>query len=384
MAVLQATRLRLTSDGHGGWYDQNGEFVAKTVGGKLKFFNKNQRPGQDPPQERSQANQDVAATQNEPKQQPQQTNQEPPADEEEGVEDRGTLTVAFGRFNPPTIGHEKLLDTVASVAGKGDYKVYPSRSQDAKKNPLDPDTKIAVMRQMYPKHGEKIQNDAGSKTIFDVLKKAHEDGYSSVNIVVGADRQAEFDKLANSYNGKLYDFGEINVISAGERNPDAEGVEGMSASKLRKAAAEGDFATFRSGIPKALDDKAAKQLYNTLRKSMKVEESWNLWEIAPKYDWMGLRDTYIKGDIFRIGDLVENINTGLVGKIIRRGANYLICVTEDDVMFKPWIRDVTEWTDVSGVPADKRLVGTDDLRKYLMRLTNTKNIKNFINKYKKK
>jgi hypothetical protein len=384
MAVLQATRLRLTSDGHGGWYDQNGEFVAKTVGGKLKFFNKNQRPGQDPPQERSQANQDVAATQTEPKQQPQQTDQEPPADEEEGVEDRGTLTVAFGRFNPPTIGHEKLLDKVASVAGKGEYRVYPSRSQDAKKNPLDPDTKIAVMRQMYPKHGEKIQNDAGSKTIFDVLKKAHEDGYSSVNIVVGADRQAEFDKLANSYNGKLYDFGEINVISAGERNPDAEGVEGMSASKLRKAAAEGDFATFRSGIPKALDDKAAKQLYNTLRKSMKVEESWNLWEIAPKYDWMGLRDTYVRGDIFRVGDIVENINTGLIGKIIRRGANYLICVTEDNVMFKPWIRDVSEWTDVSGVPADKRLVGTDDLRKYLARLTNTKNIKNFINKYKKK
>jgi hypothetical protein len=384
MAVLQATRLRLTSDGHGGWYDQNGEFVAKTVGGKLKFFNKNQRPGQDPPQERSQANQDVAATQNEPKQQPQQTNQEPPADEEEGVEDRGTLTVAFGRFNPPTIGHEKLLDRVASVAGKGDYKIYPSRSEDAKKNPLDPDTKIAVMRQMYPKHGEKIQNDAGSKTIFDVLKKAHADGYSSVNIVVGADRQAEFDKLANSYNGKLYDFGEINVISAGERNPDAEGVEGMSASKLRKAAAEGDFATFRSGVPKALDDKAAKQLYNTLRKKMNVEESWNMWEIAPKYDWMGLRDTYVRGDIFNVGDIVENINTGLIGKIIRRGANYLICVTEDNVMFKPWIRDVTEWTDVSGVPADQRLVGTDDLRKYLMRLTNTKNIKNFINKYKKK
>ena len=384
MAVLQATRLRLTSDGHGGWYDQNGEFVAKTVGGKLKFFNKNQRPGQDPPQERSQANQDIAATQTEPKQQPQQTRQEPPTDEEEGVEDRGTLTVAFGRFNPPTIGHEKLLDKVASVAGKGDYRVYPSRSQDSKKNPLDPDTKIAVMRQMYPKHGENIQNDAGSKTIFDVLKKAHEDGYSSVNIVVGSDRQAEFDKLANSYNGKLYDFSDINVISAGERNPDAEGVEGMSASKIRKAAAEGDFATFRSGIPKALDDKAAKQLYNTLRKSMKVEESWNLWEIAPKYDWVGLRNTYIKGDIFKVGDLVENINTGLVGKIIRRGANYLICVTEDDVMFKPWIRDVSEWTDVSGVPADERLVGTDDLRKYLMRLTNTKSIKNFINKYKKK
>ena len=386
-AVMQAKRLGLTGDGHGGWYDKDGEFVAKTEGGKLKFYNKSQRPGQDPPQQRTARNQSVAATQVQepaPEQQQSTSQQEPPAEEGE-VEDRGTLTIAFGRFNPPTIGHEKLLDSVAKTAGKGgDYKIYPSRSNDPKKNPLDPDTKIEVMRKMYPKHGERIVNDANSKTIFDVLKQAHADGYSSVNIVVGSDRQAEFEKLSNQYNGKLYDFADINVVSAGERDPDAEGVEGMSASKLRKAAAEGDFATFRSGVPSALDDEATKQLYNTLRKSMKVAESYNLWEIAPKYDWNGLRDNYIRGNIFNVGDIVENINTGLVGKIIRRGANYLICVTEDDVMFKPWIRDVVEWTDQSGVPSDERLVGTDSLRKYLMRLVQTKNIKNFINKYKKK
>jgi len=386
LAVMQAKRLGLTGDGHGGWYDKDGEFVAKTEGGKLKFYNKSQRPGQDPPQQRTAANQSVAATQAQepaPKQQQSTSQQEPPT-EEGDVEDRGTLTIAFGRFNPPTIGHEKLLDSVAKVAGKGDYKIYPSRSNDPKKNPLDPDTKIEVMRKMYPKHGERIVNDAGSKTIFDVLKRAHADGYSSVNIVVGSDRQAEFEKLSKQYNGQLYDFADINVVSAGERDPDAEGVEGMSASKLRKAAAEGDFATFRNGVPSSLDDEATKQLYNTLRKSMKVAESYNLWEIAPKYDWIGLRDNYIRGNIFNVGDVVENINTGLVGKIIRRGANYLICVTEDNVMFKPWIRDVVEWTDQSGVPSDQRLVGTDALRKYLMRMTQTKNIKNFINKYKKK
>lgn len=385
-AVMQAKRLGLTGDGHGGWYDKDGEFVAKTEGGKLKFYNKSQRPGQDPPQQRTSSNQSVAATQVQepaPKQQQSTSQQEPPTEEGE-VEDRGTLTIAFGRFNPPTTGHEKLLDSVAKVAGKGDYKIYPSRSNDPKKNPLDPDTKIEVMRKMYPKHGERIVNDAGSKTIFDVLKRAHADGYSSVNIVVGSDRQAEFEKLSKQYNGQLYDFADINVVSAGERDPDAEGVEGMSASKLRKAAAEGDFATFRSGVPSALDDEATKQLYNTLRKSMKVAESYNMWEIAPKYDWIGLRDNYIRGNIFNVGDIVENINTGLVGKIIRRGANYLICVTEDNVMFKPWIRDVVEWTDQSGVPSDHRLIGTDSLRKYLMRLTQTKNIKNFINKYKKK
>jgi len=376
LAVMQATRLGLTGDGHGGWYDKNGEFVAKTEGGRLKFFNQNQRVGeQDPPQQRTDANQQPVATQTQPSQQ-----QEPEAE----VEDKGTLTIAFGRFNPPTVGHEKLLDKVANVAGKGEYKIYPSRSEDPKKNPLDPDTKISYMRQMYPKHGERIMNDAGSKTIFDVLKQAHSDGYSSVNIVVGSDRQAEFEKLATKYNGDLYDFADINVVSAGERDPDAEGVEGMSASKLRKAAAEGDFASFRSGVPKALDDKAARKLYTTLRRSMKVEEGWSLWEIAPKFDWKGLRENYVSDKIYRVGEVVENLNTGLVGKIIRRGANYLICVTEDNIMFKSWIRDLKEWTNQSGVPADQRLVGTDAHREYVMRIMGVKEIKNFINKYKKK
>jgi hypothetical protein len=400
---MQATRLGLIGDGHGGWYDKNGEFVAKTEGGRLKFFNQNQRIGQqDPSQQRTDANQQPVATQTQPPQQ-----QEPEAE----VEDKGALTIAFGRFNPPTVGHEKLLDKVADVAGKGEYKIYPSRSEDPKKNPLDPDTKISYMRQMYPKHGERIVNDAASKTIFDVLKQAHADGYSSVNIVVGSDRQVEFEKLVTKYNGDLYDFADINVVSAGGRDPDAEGVEGMSASKLRKVAAEGDFAAFRTGVPKALDDKAARKLYMTIRKSMKVDEGWNLWEIAPKFDWNNLRENYIQEKIYRVGEMVENLNTGLVGKIIRRGANYLICVTENNVMFKSWIRDVMEYTEkrmerkmrVSGKP--NTLVGTGGYFKYAVDMTpgfekgdktnlqpgakpysgyKQTNIREFINKYKKK
>jgi hypothetical protein len=381
LAVMQATRLGLTGDGHGGWYDKNGEFVAKTEGGKLKFYNKNQRIGkQDPPQDRTQADQQPVATQVNP------PTKEPP--EEDKVEDKGTLTIAFGRFNPPTTGHEKLLDAVSNVAGKGEYKIYPSRSEDPKKNPLDPDTKISVMRQMYPKHSERIVNDAGSRTIFDVLKQAHADGYSGVNIVVGSDRQSEFEKLAGKYNGELYDFADLNVVSAGERDPDADDVSGMSASKLRKSAAEGDFASFRVGVPKTLDDKSARKLYMTLRKKMKVEEGFNVWEIAPKFDWKNLRENYISKAIFKVGDIVENLNSGLVGEVIRRGTNYLICVTEDNIMFKSWIHDVNEkvenYSGPSGVSADERLVGTDAHRKYVMRMTGTKEIKNFINKYKKK
>ena len=176
-AVQQATRMGLKSDGHGGWYDNKGEFVAKTERGQLKFFNKRQRIGaQDPPQTDREKNISATTSQEQPPAEQPQANEpvimEPPAVEKT----KGTLTVAFGRFNPPTTGHEKLLNTVASSSDDGDYVIVPSRSQDKKKNPLDPDTKIGVMRQMFPDHSEKIVNDPANKTILDVLKKAHNDG----------------------------------------------------------------------------------------------------------------------------------------------------------------------------------------------------------------
>jgi len=97
-----------------------------------------------------------------------------------------------------------------------------------------------------------------------------------------------------------------------------------------------------------------------------------------------LREKYIAGEIFIEGTYVENLKTGQIGKIVRRGTNHLICVTEDDEMFKSWIRDVKEWTEVSGVPAHQREVGTDAHREYAMKMTGTKKIRNFINKYKAK
>ena len=391
-AVQQATRMGLTSDGHGGWYDKKGEFVAKTEKGSLKFFNKRQRIGQDPPsteKEKSLSGMQPAGAQ--------QSAQEPvaklPEAPPEVEKTKGTLTVAFGRFNPPTTGHEKLLNQVAKSSDEDDYIIVPSRSQDAKKNPLDADSKVGVMRQMFPKHSDKIVNDPANRTIFDVLKKAHNDGYAGVRVVGGADRQKEFDKLVNTYNGKLYQFDKVEVVSAGDRDPDADDVTGMSASKQRKAAAEGDLKSFMKGIPSSMEKKAAEDLYKNIRKAMNIKEGWNHWEIAPKFDWEGLRENYIGEKIYQIGHLVENLNTGLVGRIIRRGANHLICVTENNFMFKSWIKDVSETrkesfdtlTDVSGVPANQREVGTDALRKYTETMVKGSAYgKHFLNKYRKK
>ncbi len=245
------------------------------------------------------------------------------------------------------------------------------------------------MKQMFPKHSKKIVDDESNRTLFDVLKKAHTDGYAGVRIVGGSDRVSEFEKLTNNYNKKLYDFDSIEVTSAGDRDPDSDNVEGMSASKQRKAAAENDFEGFLRGVPTSMNRKMAQNLFNNVRKGMNVKEGWNLWEIAPKFDWKNLRENYISKKIFNVGQVVENLNSGLIGRIIRRGTNYLICVTEDNLMFKSWIKDVSEavvnGTNKSGVPADQRLVGTDSLRKYTETMVPGSSYgKQFINKYRKK
>jgi len=412
-AAAQARKLGLKSDGHGGWINPQGKFVAKTEDGKLKFFGK-----------RGKAQPEVAGTPKpratpaampqtpQPKVAPlRKTDTKPEEEDSQAVDD--TITVVFGRFNPPTAGHEKLLKTAEKMAVGGAFKIYPSRTQDPKKNPLDPDMKVSYMRKMFPDFEEEIINDPEMKTIFDVLVNASEEGHKNVNIVVGADRQSEFENLAQKYNGDLYDFDEIRVISAGVRDADAEGVEGVSASKLRKAVADDDLEAFKRGTPKDLDDGDVAALFNAVRQGMKlkkkaaiksvkdetkidtkVTEGYNLWEIAPRFDKKGLRNAYVKGNLYQLGDMVENLHTGLVGRVIRRGTNHLICVTQEEFMFKSWIRDVMEAvkpaskTGKWGVRAKDREVGTDAYLKYAQSMVPGQgkirnfNIKEFINNHR--
>ena len=127
------------------------------------------------------------------------------------------------------------MDIAAASAEEeegGEYIIVPSRSQDPKKNPLDADTKVSMMRNLFPQHSERIINDGANRTIFDVLKKAHNDGFTNVRIVAGQDRVKEFDKLSQNYNGQLYQFDNIEVASSGERDPDSDGVEGLSSSRM--------------------------------------------------------------------------------------------------------------------------------------------------------
>lgn len=390
-ASKQAHEMGLKGDGHGGWVDDKGTYIAKTVKGKLYFFGKGkgkQEPEKAPAAKASATKSQQAFQLPSPAPMQQTSGMPLPAagTPEQGAEQEAVpLTIVFGRFNPPTIGHKKLLDRAKAISKGSDLLIFPSRSHDPKKNPLSPSVKIDFMRQMFPKYVDNIVDDASAKTIFDVLVDAQEQGYNEVTIVVGADRLKEFENLAMKYNGELYNFNDIKVISAGERDAESEGVEGMSASKLRKFAAAGDYESFTRGVPKELDDKSVDKLYKILRKSMNIKEGISLWEIAPKLDYSGLRENYVGGHVFIVGDVVQNDNTGLCGEIIRAGANHVIAITENGIMFKSWIKDISEvFTNVSGVPADQRLVGTDSYREYVRRLTPPKKaILNFINKSRK-
>jgi len=184
----------------------------------------------------------------------------------------------FGRMNPPTVGHGKLVSVLASKAGRNPFFVYLSHSQDAKKNPLTYDQKVKHVRKMFPKHSKNIILDKQVKNAMDIATNLHNKGFSKITMVVGADRISEFDTLLNKYNGVkarhgFYDFKEIAVISAGDRDPDAEGVAGMSASKQRANVAGGDFDTFSKGVPNTMTKSDTKKLFDDLRSGMNLSKS---------------------------------------------------------------------------------------------------------------
>ena len=260
------------------------------------------------------------------------------------MEARGdTAVFTFGRFNPPTTGHEKLIMALAKQQSKNAGSimyVYPSHSQSPKKDPLPHAKKIAYMRKMFPKYARNI-TVSKARTAIEVAVELYKKGHKAIVMVVGSDRVQEFDRLLNEYNGVegkkhgYYGFDNIEVISAGQRDPDAEGVEGMSASKMRAAASSGDFDLFKTGLPS--DFKDGLKLYNDVRKNMGIREERNMGEMT---DFETLRDMYLTGKIWNVGDIVEA--HGNEGKVIRKGTNYLTFVSEDGKVHKTWLHDIVE------------------------------------------
>lgn len=254
------------------------------------------------------------------------------------------IVFAFGRFNPPTNGHEKLMDKVASVSKGGTYRIYPSQSTDPKKNPLKFDEKVKFMRKMFPKHARSIIADKSVKTAIDVVSKLYDEGYTKVTMIVGSDRVSEFETLLNKYNGVKARHGYFNfkdgvqIVSAGERDPDADNVSGMSASKLRAAASANDFEVFSKGMPSNYKD--AQSLFNAIRTGMGLKESYDFRKHVQLESVSEEREAYIRGELFREGDLVESMSDQKVGQVVLLGTNYVLVEYTDGSRSRKWISDV--------------------------------------------
>ena len=267
------------------------------------------------------------------------------------VENTNEITFAFGRFNPPTIGHEKLFDAVKKISRGGVYRIYPTHTQDKKKNPLDFKTKVKFLRKMFPKYARNIMADKGMRTSFDVIVALYDQGFTKVSMVVGEDRLVEFDKLLNKYNGVkgrhgFYQFENgVKVVSAGARDPDAEGATGMSASKMRAAAADDNQYQFAKGLPGNIVQVA--DLFNAVRKGLglKVNEGTRPHVQLEKVS--DLRENYIKGDLFKVDDEVVLKENDEVGTIKVCGSNYVL-VEFGTIRKRCWLDSVEKLEEEGG------------------------------------
>ena len=256
------------------------------------------------------------------------------------TEATGKVVFAFGRFNPPTTGHEKLINKVAQISGSDPYRIYPSFTQNPKKDPLPHALKVAYLRKMFSRHARNIIADKKALTAMHIAVKLYDDGFRDLVMVAGSDRIKEFDSLLKKYNGVTgkrhgyYKFNTISVVSAGERDPDAEGVTGMSASKMRAAAVEGDSKSFMMGLPKGFRD--GNKLFQDVRKYMGIREDKDMGSMT---DFESVRDAYLTGKVWNVGDLIEA--NGVTGIIIRKGTNYVSYNDGDGKVHKAWLHDIT-------------------------------------------
>jgi len=178
------------------------------------------------------------------------------------------VAFAFGRFNPPTVGHKKLIDTVVDAADGGDFYIFTSQSQDPDKNPLDYQTKVNFLKKLFPDIQDKIVYDVSIKNVLQAADKLKANGYTDATFVCGSDRVPEFTKLLNTWNGmdKTPRFGVLNIISSGEREDGMEGVGGVSASMAREFVKNNDFESFKGTVPN--NPQLAKELFDAVKQGM--------------------------------------------------------------------------------------------------------------------
>ena len=263
------------------------------------------------------------------------------------IEEDKIAYFTFGRLNPPTIGHEKLMDALAKQAGRNDYFVFVSQTQDAKKNPLNYNAKVKHIRKMFPRHARRVMINKKVRTAFDAASFLYDKGYRSIVMVVGSDRVTEFETLLHKYNGKegrhgFYNFQSITVASAGARDPDAEGVEGMSASKMRQFASDNDFTSFSQGLGSTVSNKDAKKLFMDVRDGMGLKEETVFKRHVELEPVSEVREQFVQGKLFDLGDTVVVKESDEMGIITHLGTNYVVVQITEEKSVRKWLEDVVK------------------------------------------
>ena len=256
-------------------------------------------------------------------------------------EEESTAVMSFGRFNPPTIGHEKLIHKTEEVAQQhgGTAHIVASHSEGTAKNPVPQQAKIGYLHNIVKPSTELSGSSKEEPTILHAAARLHKQGHKHLVVVAGSDRVNDYQELLNQYNdGKKYPHGSykfksIKVLSAGQRDPDAEGVAGMSGTKIREYARAGNTAKFRAALPDALKAHAGEIMGHI--KAIPLKE-----EIDP------IREAYVNNQIYKIDDMVEAKN-GDKGPIVFRGSSYVTMQIAEGKTVKHWIKDIKESSKTS-------------------------------------
>ena len=244
------------------------------------------------------------------------------------------VVFAFGRFQPPTTGHELLVNAVKKIASaqKADHVIFASRTHDKKSNPLPVDRKVYYLKRMFPKTNFVAANEE-IRTFMEAAKALNKK-YKNLVMIAGSDRVPEYKKLLEKYNGDVFHFDTVEVVSAGERDPDADTASGMSGTKMREAAKKNDFSLFKKGLPHTLTELDSKRLMNEIRAGMGMD----IVKEQVKFETDDVREKYFAGEIFHVGDIVES--QGTVYQIIKRGSNHLLIEDEQGNRVSKWPQDL--------------------------------------------
>lgn len=299
------------------------------------------------------------------------------------VEEEREVFFTFGRMNPPTIGHGKLMNVMSAKAGRNPYKVYLSHTQDGRKNPLDYRQKVKHVRKMFPKHSRNVILDTGAKNVFDVASKLYDQGFNRVTMVVGSDRTTEFKTLLDKYNGVkgrhgFYNFEKISIVSAGDRDPDSSGIEGMSASKQRENAKNNDFTSFSQGVPSSMSNVEAKKLFNDIRRGLGLKESSQFKNHVELERVSETREQYVEGNLFEEGDRVRIKENQKTGYVHRLGANYVIIALDEGRVSRQWLDGVEKLEEMGFAGSSTLRDLMPDVDAFLDRLSHGKKYKHAV------